>query len=68
MQGTIPPLNVLLQEKPVVDFLTKVRSGAAVTSSDASFHYRGRMPVFAYLRDIDVAAAYTFLVDYPPQR
>jgi mono/diheme cytochrome c family protein len=68
LQGTIPPLNILLQEKPIVDFLTKVRSGAAVASTDARFHYRGRMPVFAHLRDIDVAAAYMFLVDYPPQR
>jgi mono/diheme cytochrome c family protein len=68
LQGAIPPLNILLQEKPIVDFLTKVRSGAAVTSADARFHYRGRMPVFAHLRDIDVASAYMFLVDYPPVR
>ena len=67
-QGVIPPFNVLLQDKPVVDFLTKVRSGAAVTSADAAFHYRGRMPVFPYLRDVDVAAAYMFLNEYPPQR
>jgi len=67
-QGAVPPLNVLLQEKPIVDFLTKVRSGAAVTSDDARLHYRGRMPVFGYLRDIDVAAAYTYLVDYPPKQ
>jgi len=67
LQGAVPPFNVLLQEKPVVDFLTKVRSGAPVTSDDARAHYRGRMPVFAYLRDIDVAAAYSFLVDYPPR-
>jgi len=67
-QGAIPPLNILLKEKPIVDFLTKVRSGAAVSSADARFHYRGRMPVFSHLRDIDVAAAYMFLVDYPPQR
>jgi len=67
-QNAVPPLNVLLQEKPIVDFLTKVRSGAAVTSDDARLHYRGRMPVFGYLRDIDVAAAYTYLVDYPPKQ
>jgi mono/diheme cytochrome c family protein len=66
-QGTIPPFNILLQEKPVVDFLTKVRSGAPLTTADQAFHYRGRMPVFPYLRDLEVAAAYMFLVDYPPQ-
>jgi mono/diheme cytochrome c family protein len=68
LRGAVPPLNILLEERPIVDFLTKVRSGAAVTSDDARLHYRGRMPVFAYLRDTDVAAAYTFLADYPPQR
>jgi mono/diheme cytochrome c family protein len=65
-QGTIPPFNILLKEKPVVDFLTKVRTGAPVTT-DQAVHYRGRMPVFSYLRDLEVAAAYMFLVDYPPQ-
>jgi hypothetical protein len=66
-QGTIPPFTTLLEEKPVVDFVTKVRSGAAVRTGDPAFHYRGRMPVFPYLRDLEVAAAYQFLVDYPPQ-
>ena len=67
LQGTIPPFTTLLEEKPVVDFVTKVRSGAPVTTGDAAFHYRGRMPVFSYLKDVEVAAAYMFLVDYPPQ-
>ena len=66
-QGTIPPFTTLLEDKPVVDFLTKVRTGAAVTMGDPAFHYRGRMPVFPFLQDLEVAAAYMFLVDYPPQ-
>jgi mono/diheme cytochrome c family protein len=66
-QGAIPPFTTLLEEKAVVDFLTKVRSGSAVRTGDAAFHYRGRMPVFSYLKDLEVAAAYMFLVDYPPQ-
>jgi hypothetical protein len=66
-QGTIPPFTMLLEDKPVVDFVTKVRSGAAVRVGDPVFHYRGRMPVFSYLRDLEVAAGYMFLVDYPPQ-
>jgi mono/diheme cytochrome c family protein len=65
--GTIPPFDVLIKEKPVVDFLTKVRRGSVLTMADRSIHYRGRMPVFNYLRDLEVAAAYMFLVDYPPQ-
>ena len=67
IQGTIPPFTTLLEDKPVVDFMTKVRSGAAVMKGDPAFHYRGRMPVFSYLQDAEVAAAYMFLVDYPPQ-
>jgi mono/diheme cytochrome c family protein len=67
LQGAVPPLNILLQDKPIADFLTKVRSGAAVTTDDAKFHYRGRMPVFSHLRDLDVAAAFMYLVDYPPR-
>jgi cytochrome c5 len=66
-QGTIPAFTTLLEDKPVVDFLTKVRTGAPVMAGDPAFHYRGRMPVFPYLRDVEVAAAYNFLVDYPPQ-
>jgi mono/diheme cytochrome c family protein len=67
LQGTIPPFTTLLEDKPIVDFVTKVRSGAPVMMGDPAFHYRGRMPVFSYLKDVEVAAAYMFLVDYPPQ-
>jgi mono/diheme cytochrome c family protein len=67
MQGLIPPFTTLLADKPVADFVTKARSGAAVMTGDPAFHYRGRMPVFSYLQDVEVAAAYMFLVDYPPR-
>lgn len=66
-QGTIPPFTTLLEDKRVVDFVTKVRSGAPVMIGDPVSHYRGRMPVFPYLQDLEVAAAFMFLVDYPPQ-
>src|SRR4029450_5743598 len=66
-QGTIPPFTLLLEDKPVADFVTKVRSGAPVMMGDPAFHYRGRMPVFPFLQEEEVAAAYMFLVDYPPQ-
>ena len=67
VQGLIPPLTTLLADKPVADFVTKARSGAPVMTGDPAFHYRGRMPVFSYLQDVEVAAAYMFLVDYPPR-
>ena len=66
-QGTIPAFTTLLADKPVVDVVTKVRSGAPVMMGDPAFHYRGRMPVFPFLQDVEVAAAYMFLVNYPPQ-
>jgi mono/diheme cytochrome c family protein len=67
LDGSIPPMNVLLADKPVVDFVDKVRHGAPVVMGDVPFHYRGRMPVFGYLRDKEVAAAYLYLTTYPPQ-
>jgi hypothetical protein len=68
LKGTIPSLSTVLEDKPVADFIRKVRSGAPVMTKDPVFHYRGRMPVFSYLQDAEVAAAYMFLVDYPPVR
>jgi cytochrome c5 len=67
LNGAIPPFTVLLSDKSVVDFVNKVRSGAATTMGDVRFHYRGRMPVFYYLKEHEVAAAYLFLNDFPPQ-
>jgi mono/diheme cytochrome c family protein len=67
MEGAIPPLTTILADQPVVDFMKKVRSGAPVVMGDLPLHYRGRMPVFDYLRDEEVAAAYLFLTAYPPQ-
>lgn len=67
MNGAIPPLSTLRADKSVVDFVNKVRSGAATTMGDLPFHYRGRMPVFFYLKGYEVAAAYLFLNDFPPE-
>jgi mono/diheme cytochrome c family protein len=68
LEGAIPPLTVLLADKPVVEFVNKVRTGAPIYMGDPPMHYRGRMPVFDYLKDQEVAAAYSFLTTYPPQR
>jgi mono/diheme cytochrome c family protein len=67
LDGAIPPLNILLADKPVVDFVDKVRRGAPVVMGSLPFHYRGRMPVFSYLQDKEVAAAYLYLSTYPPR-
>jgi cytochrome c5 len=67
INGEIPPLSTLRADKSVVEFVDKVRTGAAMTVGDLPFHYRGRMPVFFYLKGYEVAAAYLFLNDFPPQ-
>jgi mono/diheme cytochrome c family protein len=67
LQGAIPPFTVLLEDKRVVDFVTKVRSGSTIVMGNPPLHYRGRMPVFHYLRDQEVAAAYSFLTTFPPR-
>lgn len=67
LEGAIPPMNILLADKSVIDFVDKVRRGATVVMGDVPYHYRGRMPVFTYLRDQEVAAAYLYLTTYPPR-
>jgi mono/diheme cytochrome c family protein len=67
LNGEIPPFTTVLATKSVVDFVNKVRSGAPTTMNDLPFHYRGRMPVFYYLKDHELAAAYLFLTIFPPQ-
>lgn len=67
LQGVIPSLTVLIADNPQVDFIRKARSGAPVFAGRPLFHYRGRMPVFYYLHDEELAAAYDYLVAYPPQ-
>jgi mono/diheme cytochrome c family protein len=67
LDGAIPPLNILIADKPVADFVDKVRRGAPVVMGDLPFHYRGRMPVFSNLKDQEVAAAYLYLSTFPPR-
>jgi mono/diheme cytochrome c family protein len=66
-QGVIPPLAVVLADNSRDTFIWKARKGAPVFEGFPLLHYRGRMPVFYYLRDEELAAAYDFLVTYPPQ-
>jgi len=67
MNGAIPPLSAVRADKSVVNLVNNVRSGAATTIGDLPFHYRGRMPVFFCLKGYELAAAYSFLIDFPPQ-
>jgi len=63
-RGTIPSLDTIPEQKLVGFVLQKVRKGAPI---DPSWGARGRMPVFSYLTEDEVRAAYLYLVLYPPQ-
>ncbi len=67
LQRKIPSLQSLLVSQSVAEFVTKARSGAPVNLSGLAMLHRGRMPVFYYLHDEEIAAAYVYLATYPPQ-
>lgn len=68
MQGEIPPISGFTSQKTLPQFIWKVRHGAPVVMGSLQLQYRGRMPVFDYLTDDEVAEAYMYLIQYPPQR
>lgn len=65
--GVIPPLSTLTSRTSLEQFVRKVTHGAAVTSGQLALPARGRMPAFSYISDTEAAAAYFYLVAYPPQ-
>lgn len=67
LQGAVPPLSTFLTDRSVADFVKKARSGAPIMMGEPPFPHRGRMPVFFYLKDEELAAGYMFLIAYPPQ-
>jgi mono/diheme cytochrome c family protein len=67
MAGAIPPLSSLTKRVSLSDFVRKVTSGAPIVMGTRPASYRGTMPVFAYLSQDEAAAAYMYLVRYPPQ-
>jgi len=64
--GTIPPLNTLTTRVSLPQFEQKIRSGAPIMMGTPPSPLRGRMPVFYYLREDEVADAYLYLTLYPP--
>jgi mono/diheme cytochrome c family protein len=67
LSGVIPSLANLPREKAVTDFVHKARAGAQVPLSAGSYMSRGRMPVFDYLTEPELASAYAYLTAYPPR-
>ncbi len=66
MQGAIPPLCTLTTRVSLPEFERKVRHGAPIMMGTPLLPYRGRMPVFEYLTESEVADAYLYLKMYPP--
>jgi mono/diheme cytochrome c family protein len=66
LDGAIPPLRVLTARVNQAQLVRKVTSGAPVVMNTTSSVYRGRMPVFSYLRESEAADIYEFLTQYPP--
>jgi mono/diheme cytochrome c family protein len=67
LQGSIPPIAGFTAKKTMPEFIWKVRRGAPVVMGSLQLPYRGRMPVFDYLSDDEVALAYLYLINDPPQ-
>ncbi len=66
LQGSVPPIAGFTKQKSMPQVIAKVRHGAPVVMGFLKFSYRGRMPVFNYLTDDEVSAAYLYLLHYPP--
>jgi mono/diheme cytochrome c family protein len=66
LEGAIPPLSVVV-DRSAAEFVNKVERGAPVIMGALPTPHRGRMPVFYYLNDREIAAAYQYLRNYPPR-
>jgi hypothetical protein len=67
MSGVIPALASFPSGKTGGDFVHKVKAGAQVPLSAGGVMSRGRMPVFDYLTEAEVASAYSYLMTYRPR-
>lgn len=65
--GAIPPIAGFTSKKTLPDFIWKVRYGAPVRMGPLGILYRGKMPVFDYLKNQDAGAAYLYLMAHPPR-
>jgi mono/diheme cytochrome c family protein len=66
-EGAFPPLSSFATRASLPDFVRKVTNGAPIMSGTPPALHRGRMPVFSYLSQDEAAAAYEYLLLYPPK-
>jgi mono/diheme cytochrome c family protein len=67
LEGAIPPLSTLTTRTSLPEFVRKVTAGSPISMGVQPIPFRGRMPVFDYLSEDEVAIAYLYLTLYPPQ-
>jgi mono/diheme cytochrome c family protein len=67
LNDIIPALASMPHQKTFYQFVQKVREGAPIPLSAGGVLSRGRMPVFDYLTESEVASAYSYLSIYPPK-
>ena len=67
LNDVIPALGSMPHQKTFYQFVEKVRAGAPIPLSAGGVLSRGRMPVFSYLSESEVASAYSYLSTYPPK-
>lgn len=67
LEGAIPSLTSVMTDKAIIDFVNKAERGAPTVMGEPPAPHRGRMPVFYYLTDNELAAAYKYLHAYPPK-
>jgi mono/diheme cytochrome c family protein len=63
----IPALANIPHQKTEGQFVQKVLAGSPIPLSAGGVMSRGRMPVFNYLTGAEAAAAYSYLITYPPR-
>jgi mono/diheme cytochrome c family protein len=67
LKGAIPPLSALTTRVSLSGFVRKVTSGAPIIMGTPPTYYRGHMPVYVYFSQDEAAAAYLYLIRYPPR-
>jgi mono/diheme cytochrome c family protein len=66
--GVIPSLATIAAQKTQAQITQKLREGTLVPlHAGGPPERQGRMPVLGYLSDADIAAAYSYLIAYPPK-
>jgi len=66
LDGAIPSLASIMATTAIAEFVNKAERGAVTVMGTPPVPHRGRMPVFYYLTDPELAAAYKYLKVHPP--